>query len=115
VTTFIVDGQEKQIEMMVNGIDFSGDFIGNSSHGMKTDEEGRYIATQEDYKWWLDCVRRHEELEELIARYKEVYDADEIDLVVHDWITVDLEDQPDQVRLGLEQTYGPLGSKRSDR
>lgn len=111
-TRFVVDGQEKEVEMLVNGVDISGDFIGNTVHGMKTDEEGRYIATREDYDWWVETIGQHEEMEALIAIYKAVRDPDSVDAIVNDWIGgVDLEDQPGQARLGLETNFGRLNNE----
>jgi hypothetical protein len=105
MTTFIVDGQEKELRMDVNGMDISGDFIGNTHHGMASDDEGNYIATKEDFDWWRKTIAAHLAMEETIARYKQDNDPALVDQVVQDWIDTDLDDQPDQVTLGLKQAF----------
>jgi hypothetical protein len=105
MTEFVVDGKAKQLEMVVDGIDISNDFIGNTSHGMATDEDGRYIATQEDYEWWKNAINKNQQMEELIAYFKETNDSDEVDRVVQDWIGSDLETQFSQVKLGLNRNF----------
>ena len=108
-TIFMVNGKEQEaLQMLVNGIDFSGDFIGNTAHEMDTDEEGRYIASQEDYDWWKNVINQHQKMEMVIAHYKSRFDADEVDRVVQDWIDTDLDNQPNQVLLGLEQAFGSV-------
>lgn len=105
MTTFIVNGQEKELRMMVGGVDISADFIGNTAHGMATDDEGRYIASQEDFVWWAKAIREDQEMEALIAQYKRSNDPDEVDRVVQDWVTGDLETNLGQVKMGLDQTF----------
>jgi hypothetical protein len=106
MTKFLVNGQVKEIKMHFNGIECSADFIGNTHHGMGLDDEGRYVASQEDYEWWVKVISDHEAMEDTIARYKEAHDdPDEVDRMVQSWIGVDLEDQPAQVRLGLEMSF----------
>lgn len=103
-TTFIVNGQVKGLEMRdENGIDWSADFIGNTAHGMSHDDEGNYIATEEDYQWWKDMIAAYQEMESVIEQYKEKYGRDEVD----EWLQksaafdVDLEDQPNSVKQEL--------------
>ena len=108
MTTFIVNGQEKELTMYFNGIECSADFIGNAAHGMDNDEDGNYIATQEDFEWWENTILAHENMENVIAAYKEKFDTGEVDQVVQDWINDDLESQPSQVLMGLEQAFGEL-------
>lgn len=107
-TQFMVNGKERTLEMLVNGIDISGDFIGNTYHGMDSDKEGRYIASQEDYDWWKNVISQHQKMKRVIAQYKSQFDADEVDKVVQDWIDTDLDNQPNQILLGLEQAFGKL-------
>lgn len=107
-TKFMVNGQEKELSYSANGIDISGDFIGNTSHGMDSDKDGRYIASQEDYDWWKSTIAAHERMADVIAAYKAVNDPSEVDRVVQDWIDVDLENQPVQVLMGLEKAFGAI-------
>ena len=104
MATFNVNGQIKKLEMRdSNNIDWSNDFIGNTAHGMGHDEEGNYIATEEDYQWWKDMIAAYQEMESLIEEYKEKYGRDEVD----EWLQkssafeVDLEDQPKSVKREL--------------
>jgi hypothetical protein len=106
---FMVNGEEKELRYEVDGIDASADLIGNTHHGMDKDDEGRYIASQEDYDWWETYFADLETLEETIARYKENFDRDEVDRVVQDAISgFDYGDQPRQAILELEQVFGAL-------
>lgn len=105
-TRFIVNGQVKGLEMRdENGIDWSADFIGNTAHGMSSDSEGNYIATEADYQWWKDMIAAYQEMESLIAQYKEKYGSDEVD----EWLQevhafdYDLEDQPKNVKRYLAE------------
>ena len=106
MTTFIVNEKEKELTMMVNGIDISADFIGNTIHGMASDDEGRYIASQEDFDWWKDVIDQTQEMEAIIASYKLDNDPGEVDAVVQDWITNDLDLNLAQVKMGLAQHFG---------
>jgi hypothetical protein len=100
-TTFMVNGQVKGLEMHDdNGIDWAADFIGNTAHGMSRDDDGNYIATEEDYQWWKDMIAAYQEMESVIEKYKEKYGRDKVD----EWLQksaafdVDLEDQPSSVK-----------------
>jgi hypothetical protein len=108
MSTFIVNGQEKELRFNVNGIDISRDFIGNTSHEMDIDDEGRYIATTDEFDWWHNTITAHEKMNATIAAYKEANDPDEVDRVVNDWIDTDLDNQPAQVIMGLEQVFGKI-------
>lgn len=108
MTTFIVDGQEKELRYNVSGIDISNDFIGNTYHGMDIDEEGRYIASVEDFEWWKDVIEAHEELNARIIAYKEQFDGDEVDQVVSEWAGNDYDSHVAQVLMGLERNFGEL-------
>lgn len=104
----MVNGQEKRLSYIINGIDYSTDFIGNTAHGMGRDEDGRYIASQEDFEWWQSTIAAHEQMDAAIAACKETNDPDEVDRVVQDWIDTDLDMQPKQVMRGLEQAFGAM-------
>jgi hypothetical protein len=108
-TVFIVNGQPKRLEMLVNGIDASGDFIGNTSHGMDSDGDDNYIASQQDFDWWKKVIQQHEKMADIISQYKLANDPHEVDRIAQDWSDVDLEYQPAQVLLGLERAFGKLG------
>lgn len=107
-TKFMVNGQEKELSYNVNGIDISADFIGNTAHGMASDGEGRYIASQEDFEWWQNTIAAHEQMDATIKAYKDNFDTDEVDQVVQDWIDTDLDSQPAQVLMGLNQVFGSI-------
>lgn len=109
-TKFMVNGREKEISYSVNGIDISADFIGNTAHGMTSDDEGRYIASQDDFEWWQNTIAAHEQMDATIAAYKQANDPDEVDQVVQDWIDTDLDNQPTQVLMGLKQAFGPINA-----
>ncbi len=108
MSKFMVNGEEKELRYNVNGIDISGDFIGNTSHGMAADDEGRYIATQNDFDWWKNTITAHEKMDATVAAYKETFDADEVDTVILDWATSDLETTPAQVLMGLKRVFGGI-------
>jgi hypothetical protein len=107
-TKFIVNGQEKEVSYIINGIDISGEFIGNTAHGMGHDDEGRYIASQEDFDWWENTIAAHEQMDKVIANYKERFDPEEVYWIVQNWISDDLDDQPRQVTLGLHLELGEI-------
>ena len=107
-TKFMVNGQEKELSYIFNGVDCSADFIGNTAHGMASDSDGRYIATQEDFEWWQDTIAAHEQMDATIEAYKASFGSDEVDLVVQDWIDTDLDNQPSLVIMGLERTFGAI-------
>lgn len=107
-TKFMVNGKEKELSYKVNGIDISADFIGNNSHGMTQDGEGCYVASEGDFEWWQNTIASHQEMSATIAAYKEVFDPDEVDQVVQDWIDTDLDNQPAQVLMGLEKAFGSI-------
>lgn len=105
MATFNVNGQIKTLEMRDdNNIDWSNDFIGKTAHGMANDEEGNYIATEEDYQWWKDMIAAYQKMESLIEEYKEKFGCEEVD----EWLQksfafeVDLEDMPKSVKRELE-------------
>lgn len=109
MTKFMVNGQEKELRYDVKGIDISGDFIGNTSHGMKSDSDGRYIATQADFDWWQSTISAHENMNNIIADYKCQFDPDEVDKVAWDWgAGHDLENVPTQTLMGLRKVLGKL-------
>lgn len=108
MTKFIVNGEEKELRYDVNGIDISGDFIGNTSHGMSVDENGRYVTGKENFDWWETTIAANENMDGVIAAYKEKFDANEVDRVVQDWISIDLDTSPAQVLMGLKNTFGIL-------
>lgn len=105
-TKFIVNGQVRELTMIgENGIDSSADFIGNTAHGMKHDEAGNYIASQEDFEWWENMISEYQKMEATIKTYEEKYGRDE----VWKWLEevhafdYDLEDQPKNVKRYLEE------------
>jgi hypothetical protein len=110
MTTFIVNGEEKELILIgKNGIDWSDDFIGNTAHGMESDDEGRYIATEEDFEWWENMIAKWQRMEAVAAEYKDRFDRDEVDAVVNDAAGgYDLEYQPGAVIDALEETFGKL-------
>lgn len=108
MTTFIVNGKEKELIYDVNGIDISGDFIGNTSHGMDQDDEGNYLAAQEDYDWWKNTINAHSATDALIKQYKEKFDHDDVDWIVGLWADSDLESCPALITQGLEGYFGKL-------
>jgi hypothetical protein len=109
-TKFVVNGEEKTLELRNDkGIDWSADFIGNTAHGMASDEEGRYIASQDDFDWWEKMIADWQHMESVIAEYKERVNGDEVDRIVGDTVGgYDLEDQPRNVIEALKETFGPL-------
>jgi hypothetical protein len=107
---FMVSGEEKELRLIgKNNVDWSNDFIGNTSHDMGHDEEGRYVATPEQFEWWRDMITQWSHMESVIEEYKERFDTDEVAQVVNDTIGgYDLEDQPRNVVWALEETFGAL-------
>lgn len=108
MTTFIVNGQQVKLEYIVNGVDISADFIGNTAHGMKHDDDGNYIASQDDLDWWRGTIAAYKRMSAIVDLYKRFFDQDEVDDVVRDWTGDDMETGPDQVIMGLEINFGPL-------
>lgn len=108
MTTFIVDGHEVELSYDFDGIDVSGDFIGNTDHGMGEDGEGRYIASREDFEWWKDTIAKHEQLDAAIKAYKDRFSTDEVEQVVNDWSGHDLDVVPGLVLMGLEKAFGKI-------
>jgi hypothetical protein len=109
-TKFMVNGEEKELSLIgKNGIDWSEDFIGNTFHGMASDEEGRYVVNQEDYEWWENMIAEWQRMESVVAEYKEQFDGDEVDRVVNDTVGgYDLENQPKNVISALRDTFGAI-------
>ena len=105
-TKFMVEGQEKELSYNWNGVDISADFIGNRDHGMGSDAEGRYIATQEDFDWWQNTIAAHKSMNKTIEAYKAIFDPDKVDRIVQDYIDVDIDYQPTHVTMGLEKIFG---------
>lgn len=105
MTIFLVNGKELTLEMRdENGVDWSGDFIGNTHHGMESDGDGNYICSQEDYEWWDRVIDDHVSMNEMIDEYKARYGSDEIDNYLQECsaFDVDIEDQPGSVRTALD-------------
>tara|TARA_R110000868_G_scaffold21307_1_gene88513 strand:+ start:1826 stop:2161 length:336 start_codon:yes stop_codon:yes gene_type:complete len=106
MTTFIVDGTAHNLTMRDdNNIDWSEDFIGNTAHGMDSDDDGNYIASADDFAWWKDMIANWQAMEEKITEYKEKYGWEEVTTwleITHAWLG-DLEDQPNSVRHALSQ------------
>ena len=109
-TKFMVNGEEKTVIMLgSNNIDWSADFIGNTNHGMKHDDEGRYIASQEEYDWWENMIAEWQHMESVIEDCKEANDPEEVQQVVNDTMGgFDLEDQPRNVIEALKETFGSI-------
>ena len=108
MTLFIVNGQEKELVYNFGGIDISRDFIGNTYHGMTTDENGHYIATEQDFEWWQEVITAHQNNDKLIEAYKYRFGNDEVSQVAEDWASGDYETDPAQIQMGLEQAFGKL-------
>lgn len=106
MTKFVVNGKERELRYDVSGVDISGDFIGGTAHEMDEDSEGRYIASQEEFDWWRETILAHQKMNETIAAYKERFDSDEVDRVAQDWAGGDLDIEPEQVVMGLNQAFG---------
>lgn len=106
MATFNVNGQIKSLTMRdENGIDGSADFIGNTSHGMSRDDDGNYIATEEDFQWWKNMIADYQDMQRVIREYNEKYGRDAVEKHLHDQVAweVDLEDQPNSVRAALAE------------
>jgi len=104
MTKFMVDGQEKTLELRdSNGIDWSADFVGNTAHGMETDEDGRYIATVEDYDWWVDAAQQEENATNLEAQYAEKYGQEAVDKIISmtDARSADMDSRLSSVKMAL--------------
>ena len=108
MTEFVVNGEIRELRMMRNGVDISGDFVGNTVNGMGQDEQGRWIADEVEFDWWRQVVADHQELEQVIQAYKIVYDAEIVDRVVSDWMASDLDKALDSVVMGLTEVIGPI-------
>jgi hypothetical protein len=111
MTTLIVNGQEREITMSFPGHsgDISSDFIGNHSTDMDVDDEGRYIATEEEFQWWKATIAAHERLDQMVADYKAEFDSDEVESVVNEAVGgFDLEDQPALGKAALVKAFGAL-------
>lgn len=81
---FIVAGKVTEVSMIDdNGIDWSQDFVGNNSHGMVKDDEGRYIVTEDEAEWWQGAIEMHKEMESLIVSYRHKYGSDLVDDVLN--------------------------------
>ncbi len=105
MTTFLIEGKEKELTYMVNGCDCSGDLIGNSAHGLTTDEEGRYIATQDDFDWWTTYFENDKKLEKAIAEAEEKHGRHEVVgwLQANGAYAVDMEDEYHSVMVALKE------------
>jgi hypothetical protein len=103
--TFVVNGVEKKLRMIDedSSTDCAADFVGNTAHGMEHDDEGRYIATPEEFEWWKNTIAAHESMAELIEQYRAKYGSDTVDdhLQRMAAFDVDLEDQPGSVATAL--------------
>lgn len=108
MATFIVDGKEKTLEMRdANGIDWSNDFIGNTQHEMQVDDDGRYIASQEDYDWWAKTISAHLAAEVLIEEYKSQHGRTEVEECLSKTYAydTDLDSQPASVEHALTEWF----------
>lgn len=108
MAVFLVNGQQHELRIIgENGIDYSLDFIGNTEHGMERDEDGRFIATPEDLKWWETVMAQHEEMERLIKNAENTYGYD----VVHGALTRDgaLDSDMDMMLGNVQRTLETLG------
>lgn len=106
MTTFNVNGQVRSLEMRdENGIDWSADFIGNTSHGMIHDEDGNYIATEEDFQWWKNMIADYQDMQRIVEEYEEKFGREAVEKHLHEYSAweVDLEDQPNSVRFALAE------------
>jgi hypothetical protein len=109
-TKFMVNGEEKELVMRgKNGIDWSADFIATGEQDWPLDDEGRYIASPEDFEWWENMIAEWQRMESVVAEYKEQFDGDEVDRVVNDTVGgYDLENQPKNVISALRDTFGAI-------
>ena len=109
-----------------DGIDYIGDFIGNSNGFVNGNfvsqseiyqecpcDDGcknccgnwDYETSQENFDWWSNVVDAHQEMEDRIEELNEEYGID----VVHKWLAdegawnVDLEDQPSNINESLDR------------
>ena len=81
MATFLVNGIEKRITFRTDdvGIDFASDFIGSYEHGMEQDDDGRFIASPEDFDWWGKVIEDAKAIEALVSSYAERYGDDAVE------------------------------------
>lgn len=108
MAVFIVNGRKRYLKYMVNGIDISNDFIGNTAHNMAIEEDGSYVASKEDFNWWKKVIEEHERLDMIVAQYQEEFGKDEVNDTVYSWASYDYETNPAQILMGLEKRFGKL-------
>lgn len=94
----------------INGVNYVRDFIGNygafADQFLLNEENGTFIATQEDYDWWVKVLADQQALSERIADLKEVHGADAVDEIVNEASGGDLEDEARNVNYALDEAFG---------
>jgi len=106
MATFMVNGKEKELRYNFGGIDISNDFIGNTNHGMKIDNEGCFVADQDDFNWWQDIIKLHENMDKVIDDYKYNFGRAQVSEVVEDTATGDYEQDPGIITNALIEVFG---------
>lgn len=105
-TKFVVDGIEMEIELKnEDGIDWSGEFVGNTAHGMASDDEGRYISSFENYNWWAELVVAWVTMESAVREAEHQYGKDNVQSYLKNEgvYDCDLGDTPERVMAALEE------------
>jgi len=109
MATFIVDGKEKVLNYLWNGIDCSADFIGNTAHGMDIDDEGRFIASKEEFEWWKATISDYEAMDKVVEKYVAEFGDEAVQRVIEEASGGrDMEDIPAHVILELTREFGEI-------
>lgn len=100
----IVNGEERELECRINGIDCSHDLVGNTAD-LKVNEEGIAIMSENDFEWWKEYLTNlkndTEEINELCNEYPE--HAEMIRSRIADEAANDMEDEHDVKQSILEE------------
>jgi len=95
MATFLINSEEKELVYRSNGgVDYTNDVIGNTCHGMDIDDEGRFVATQDDYDWWQTYFDDDVKLMGIVAEYKDKYGDEKVESFLQETsaYAVDMED-----------------------
>ena len=103
--------QELSIIDPKSGVDYIGDFIGNTGALFDGQFEwdydlDAYVCTQETFDWWDTVVTDNQLLDDRIHDLIQEHDLETVYKVVYAADTIDLEDHAASVNQALDEAFG---------
>jgi hypothetical protein len=101
LTYWVAGGQNHAAEVVIQ----------NAGGGeITTNDAGEHVMTQDAYYWWVNYLEQLEDVDSLIAAYKETYPAEDVEYVLSHWVADgEFERQPHDIMSALKQAFDHPG------